>query len=481
MKKSFISQFADLFFGSALGLVLGVVTTPLITRLVSPSVYGQFSLFNTYAMLAMSVLTLGLDQALCRYFFAKDDLQYKKGFFQFSLLLATSIAFICAIIAIVVFRVSEWDFGFDFKYLMSLIVVILLMLIYRFSTMLIRLSYKTKLYSSLNILKRATYIIFALLFLLKSQIDALYALIFATLISELICLVIAIIPEKKYYKLSIESIKNLGQTVKHSRIIKFGLPLIVATGVMHIFQATDKLCVNYFGSYTDVGIYAGAQNIISIFAIIQTSFNTLWAPKAVEHFEKDRNDTSFFVKMNAYITVAMFIFGATVLLFKDIIILFLGEEYRSATYIFPFLMFNPIMYTISETTVQGITFFEKTQKQVYIVIASAVLNLLLNLILIPVLGPKGAAVSTGLSYILFFTLRTLISNHYYKVHYPLRNCYLLVVCFMALCTYSMYHSFNFLFVLFYAAFLIVLYFLYKPYIHELISILHKKFGKFRFR
>ena len=44
------------------------------------------------------------------------------------------------------------------------------------------------------------------------------------------------------------------------------------------------------------------------------------------------------------------------IMFKDLIILLLGKDYREASMVIPFLVFMPLMYTISETTVGGIDF-----------------------------------------------------------------------------------------------------------------------------
>ena len=125
-------------------------------------------------------------------------------------------------------------------------------------------------------------------------------------------------------------------------------------GITILFQTADKLALNAYGTYSDVGIYSSTMTLVNVFAIVQTSFNTLWAPMAVEHYSKDPNDKSLYYKGNQIITVIMFFIGLTLILFKDVFALLLGEKYREAAYILPFLIFNPIMYTISETTVNGL-------------------------------------------------------------------------------------------------------------------------------
>jgi O-antigen/teichoic acid export membrane protein len=77
--------------------------------------------------------------------------------------------------------------------------------------------------------------------------------------------------------------------------------------------------------------------------------------------------------------------------------------------IFPFLLFSPIMYSVSETTVVWINFKKKTYWHIVITAVSALVNYIGNALLVPVYAARGAAISTGVSYIVFFWMRTMIS------------------------------------------------------------------------
>ena len=77
MKNSVLKQFFVIGTGTIINMLLGVITVPIITRIVSPDINGQFSLFDTYANIAVMVLCLGLDQALVRYYYKSDEPSYK--------------------------------------------------------------------------------------------------------------------------------------------------------------------------------------------------------------------------------------------------------------------------------------------------------------------------------------------------------------------------------------------------------------------
>lgn len=208
--------------------------------------------------------------------------------------------------------------------------------------------------------------------------------------------------------------------VPNKTLLYYALPFVISYGVAEIFQALDKIALNHYCSYAEVGVYSSAMNIIRIFLIIQVTFNALWSPMQVEHYTNNPEDHSFYQKGNLIITAIMFMLGISIVLIKDLLAFFLGARYREAVYILPFLIFNPIMYTVSETTVGGLVFHNKSMLQVVVSVVACLANLLGNSILVPMYGCQGAAVSTGISYIVFFIMRTFLSNKYYYTDFRLK-------------------------------------------------------------
>jgi len=232
-------------------------------------------------------------------------------------------------------------------------------------------------------------------------------------------------------------------------------------GIATLFQAIDKISLNMYCSYTEVGIYSSTMTLVNIFAIIQTTFNTLWQPMAVEHYTNEPEDRKFYQQGNQIITVVMFFIGVSLILVKDVFAILLGEKYREAAYILPFLIFNPIMYTISETTVSGLVFMKKSKQQVIVSVGACVTNIIGNIILVPEYGCQGAAISTGLSYIVFYTLRTFLSNRYFYVNYRLKKFYTLTAVVVVYAFYNTFVEFNVGAVVGYVICLFVLILLYK--------------------
>lgn len=458
-KNSTAKQFFQIGLSTVINMVIGVLTTPIITRLVLPEDYGKFALFNTYSSIIMIVLCLGLDQALVRYFYRKEEENYRICLFRKLLLIPLPALIIASVVIFVVFAINGKVFSIDDTAIVILFIVNLFVCAFnRFSFLLLRLRYHTGWYSIINIIHKASYVLLVIFGALVFKEGFLLILVASTVISAIIMQIMSVIAEKEYYITKTEKV-SIDLSLK--TLVKYSFPLMISSCVFTAFQAIDRLSIEQLMTYTDVGIYSSAQNLMSVFAIIQTTFNTIWSPKAIEHYEQKPDDTNFYKNVHQLMVVIMFVFGTTVLVSKDIIVLLLGEKYREAAYVIPFLMFNPIMYTISETTVNGLYFKEKSYWHIIITFASCLVNIFLNNMLIPIYGIKGAAISTGISYIVFFELRTLLSNKYYYIKYGLLRLHVVLCAAVVFAWKCMFFRTDFVTIIMYVVFLAIIAVLYK--------------------
>ena len=471
-KNNFLEHFLVIGLGTIINLLLGLLTTPIITRLVDPIEYGKLSIFTMYSSIALMTLCLGLDQALVRYYYECKSVNEKKTLLIKCIVLPIILSVLLSIS--VVFLSCLSIIKFNTFLVTTLCLYTIIQIIYRFSILVIRLEYKSKMFSFLNILLKILYIILAVPLLIFSKFDSLTILIFSTTFSAFICMVVSIFFQRDIWK----SDRAKNSSIKKKELLKYAYPYVFSMGITTLFQAVDKISLNIYGTYSDVGIYSSAMSLVHIFAIVQSSFNTLWTPMAVEHYTKDKEDRSFYQKGNKIITVIMFFLGISLILFKDVFSFLLGEKYREAAYILPFLIFNPIMYTISETTVSGLVFMKKSKLQVVVAIVSCLTNIVGNLILVPIFGCKGAAMSTGISYIMFFTLRTVLSNKHFYVDYELKKFYILTIIVIFYALYNTFVEFNLFSIFGYVLIIVILCILYKETImfcfNYIIRFLRKK-------
>ncbi len=463
--ESVLSGFLHIGFGTAINMIIGFFTTPIITRLVDPTEYGRLSIFNMYISISIMVLCMGLDQALVRYYYKDNRIEYKRW-----LIFNCSISpILISIVFVTLFSSIVWLLALPFKFsdvLLLLSFGIVGHLLYRFGTLVLRLEGKNKLYSAVYVANKSIYILTALGLIIFTDWNRFYCLAFATVFAFCSTALFSILMSRRNWRITTG---NRYEGVTRRELVKYGLPFIVSMGLTTLFQSIDKMSLDHFCDYATVGVYTSAVTIVSVFAIIQTTFNTMWAPMMVKHYESAPEDREFYAKYNAIITVVMFAFGLTLILFKDLFGLLLGAKYRDAAYIVPFLVLEPIMFTISETTVTGIVVKNKSKMHIVVGGIACMTNIIGNTILIPLIGPKGAAISTGLSYIVFLLVRTVISNQYYKVGYMFKQFGIITFVLIVFAALNSYFKFGIWTVISYLISICILLFLYQEYVTFLFA------------
>ena len=418
--KKFINKLIQFSVGPIVGAFIGFITIPLTTNLISPAEYGKVSMFNTIQSILTMTVFLGMDQAFVRYYNSEEN--KIKLLFNSIILPMVLVILLISFIPVFSSNISEFLFGCDVYnipvYFMML--TIPLMVIERFLLLQMRMEEKAIQYSIFNIFIKITVFILTfilLIFVRGDFLSVVYSIIFGQMIGDLVLI--------SMYIKKIKIKKNFIDKEKIKELAKFGVPLVPAAIIGLLLNSLDTIFLRHFCDFSQLGLYSAANKFVSILNIIQTSFTTFWVPIAYRWYNEKKSN-SYFSIVSESIAFIMTIIFLIILLFKNIIVLILSKNYLEAKYIAPFLLFFPIMYTMSETTTLGIPFSKKTYYNTVISTISLIINLILNTLLIPKYGAIGAAIATAISYIAFFWARTLISRKLWY-NFKLKKFYLYTI------------------------------------------------------
>ena len=470
MKNNLIKKFLSFSIGGYINILIGLFTVPVTTRILSPEQYGISSLITTITSFMFVICCLGMEQGFVRFFY--EEKEENRGSLLYNCLFypifVSSIVFI--FIYILRDKISIFLLGNKEKNIWLIFIgLIFFSSLNNFSLLIIRMQQKGKLYSFFNVLSKSLEFLFILI-LYKLYGDNYKTLIFATLFSLMLVVTISIIIEKNIWKF-----KGKAKTGK-KEILLFSFPLTLTMALSWVFGSSDKIIIKMLSNTTELGLYSGAFKVIALLSVIQTGFTTFWTPVSLEHYIKNSEDLNFYKKANDYLSLIFFSIGIGILMFRNIIVLLLGNKYYEAIYIMPMLIFIPIMYLLSETTHLGISFMKKTEYHLYISIIVAIFNLIGNILLVPRFGAKGAALSTGVSYILFFSLKTYFSLKLINFGFNLKRIY---ICILLLFIYAfILNYYNNIYLTLIIGFLVELciLFIYSPVIKRLYKLYKKNYG-----
>ncbi|AOH55839.1 hypothetical protein ABE28_015865 [Peribacillus muralis] len=417
---SLMKKFLSFSIGNWVSLLIALISTPIITRIISPEDFGVFSLFTIILNLLLMISMLGTDQSYGRFYYEVD-----KGLRKNLLFYCLRISFFMLIaIALIILIFREYAVFFlfdsnDFNLIILLLIGLVMSIFNRFSLLVVRMEQRGGLYSVLQVTtKLLDFGILLLIYYSYFNIKEYYIPIISMIVTCLAVSLIAIILTKENWKLSKGDPGNK-KTYNYRQLISYGFPLAITMIMTWVFQYTDRFFIKALGDYRELGLYAAAFKLVAILTIIQISFTTFWVPLSNQKYQENNQDRQFFSRMFSLVSFAMTAIGFILIFSKDLLKIMFGEQYMEAVYIFPMLVLVPVMYTISEISVVGINFNKKPKYHILISVLVCLVSIIGNLGLVPYLGAKGAAISTGVSYVFFLILRTNfgVKNFSFNINY----------------------------------------------------------------
>ncbi|WP_044338413.1 MULTISPECIES: oligosaccharide flippase family protein [Rossellomorea] len=210
-------------------------------------------------------------------------------------------------------------------------------------------------------------------------------------------------------------------------VVKYSIPFIAALSMEAIILNTDRYLIGWLMDKASVGIYAVSYDLAKqILFLLMMIINLAAYPLVVKALEtggikecqKQLNEnTSLLLLVSVPATTGM------ILLSDSFTGIFLGESYqgKAAT------IFSLIALAIF---IQGFKMYyfdlafqlgKNTKLQIWPVLAAAVLNVVLNLLLIPEYGIFGSAYATIISYVVSVLLSALIGKKIFPLTFPFKE------------------------------------------------------------
>lgn len=179
--------------------------------------------------------------------------------------------------------------------------------------------------------------------------------------------------------------------------------LLLMNGFRTAITRMDVILIGVLLSTSAAGIYATAAALVTLIGFGLVAVNSVIAPMLSELYSQNKMKALQRLATN----VAYLIFGYTVLttfgvvLFGETLLSLFGEEFTLAYGVLIVLMFSKIVNSLTGSVGYMLTMTGNQRAALRIVAMSSVINLLLNLILIPAYGMIGAALAGVLATMLW--------------------------------------------------------------------------------
>lgn len=208
------------------------------------------------------------------------------------------------------------------------------------------------------------------------------------------------------------------------KMLSYSWPLLIFGMAGIVNETFDRVILKHLlpGTTTEamaqLGIYGACYKVSILMTLFIQTYRYAAEPFFFDQAKGQHPQDTYARMMHYFLIVCLFIF-LSIMLFLDIVMLFVGEAYREGAPVVPVLLlanlFLGIFYNLS-------IWFKLTDKTTYgaiISVIGAVITLLLNFLLIPKFGYMGAAWATFACYASMMVISYFLGRKYYPVKYNL--------------------------------------------------------------
>lgn len=402
-------QIAAFAIGPIGGAVLGLVTLPVITWFFSQEDVGRMAMFQVTLSFGVLLFSLGLDQSYVREF---HEAEHKPALLKRAMLPGL-ILLVITVLVLLSFGGALGGWLFDvLQWHLSVLVALGLLVSYisRFLSLVLRMNERGLAFSMSQLLPKLLLLVIIGGYVAVGANRNLTNLVLAnTAAITFVCAIYGWNTRTEW----LEGIRSKLDVVQLKSMLQFGLPLILGGLAFWGLTAIDKVFLRTLASFEELGVYSVSVSFAAAATILQSVFSTVWAPTVYKWASAGQGLENVH-KVSRYI-LALVVLGFSLAgLLSWVVTLFLPANYAAVQWIVVSCIGYPLLYTLSETTVVGIGISKRSSFAMLAACIAFAVNLVGNWWLIPIYGAAGAAVSTCVSFWIFFVLRTEFSIYVWK-------------------------------------------------------------------
>ena len=403
MLRRFAAHTTNYTIASVLITLAGLVSFPILTRILDVSEYGVMNLVATALALTVGLGKLGMQHATLRFYSEVKSGKRSIGLNAYTSTVVWGMACVGLCVSVAWAFASQWlpaSLWNDERVRTFMLVTSGLILVRVVDSSLVnQLSAQERsgVLMIYNVVRRyfALALLLGVLFWVAGN---LWGFFIATIVGEVIPVLIL-----GYWMLRKEFPRpGVFSPPLFKEMLAFGIPMMGYELSTVILSMGDRYFIQNILGAESLGVYSAAYNLcdyiksmllVSLVAAAQPMYMRIWE-------EKGKEETVQFLKrfMHIYVLAAALVIAGLASIGHELLILLASEKYRSGAVIVPYVMAGMAMHAVVIVVGAGLYLEKRSKTVMVLILCAAVLNILLNLLLLPRIGLIGAAVANLLSF-----------------------------------------------------------------------------------
>lgn len=377
-------------------MLLGFPITVVLGRYLGADDLGLYRMVNTIFGTVMLFVTIGIPAAVIKYVAEFRDNDKKLGQIVSGGLITSILLGLISFIFIYV-SASLFAAVFHMPELSGLLKILAFAFPFSVVTgmlfgLLNGLREMTK-NAWISIIQSASMLIFTFLLIFNYGVNgAVVGIVFSYVMTTLLLIFVQKIPNLTFSNFSDNAFQ----------LINFGSKTVLSNAINLINYQADILMIGYFMTKTDVGVYSVAVMFAKLIWILPDSIQKITFPLISEYHAKEMNGSIHILVDKCMKYSCLFlVFGTTFFIFfgNRVISLIFGAEFEHSYFPLIILLIGTVLYGITKSVGSIFASVGKVSLVYKIPLISAISNIVLNIVLIPIYGMNGAALATTISLI----------------------------------------------------------------------------------
>ncbi len=403
--KKLMSNTIIFSIGTFSSKLLVFLLMPLYTRVLSPSDYGTVDIITQTASLLMPVVSLSIASGIIR--FGLDKRIDKSDVFSIGL-----VTILAGFGVFFLFSPLLKKITFISQYTLLIYLYVFMALIKQLCAEFVRSKQYVKLYAFDGILATVLTIILNVLFLVVFK-WGITGYVLATIVADTLC------------TLFLFTIAGLHRYIKlgHWRpglwgsMMRYCIPMIPSAVFWWITNVSDRYMVTYYLGEGANGLYAASYKVPTAIVLLSTIFSDAWQISAVESADSKKRSAFFSNVFSSFQSLLFLGSSGLIMMAKFITSILVSQTFYDSWRYIPVLVIATL-FNCFATFIGSVYLVEKKTTLILgTVISGALINIVLNLALIPRVGVNGAAIATLASYFVIYLIRAANSRKYIKINF----------------------------------------------------------------
>ncbi len=412
MSKKMVTNSIYYTIGKMLPMLVSFLMVPIYTQYLLPSEYGIVNNMAALQYVFGIVFSMGVEYSLFRLYYDYKDEKSKREFLgsAFWIIMIFSIISISLLYSLSNSVENIYSSISFYPFYSIMIITTFVGMFQTVSRIIFIITEQGKTYLIVGVVQLVISLLLNVYFIIVLQqkaIGVLKALMYTNIL---------MLPPYLYYQF--KHSKLYFNTAMLKSILKYSLPLLPASLAGWILNSSDRIFIDRYFDLTEVGLYSLGYKIAYIFVLLTTSIRLAYNPiyYKIANSEYITNAKNKLSNYNHYYYLFSISFAFLTIFFsKEFIGVFLNEKYFEAWKILTLIVFASLILESSSIFRMAIYQSKKTYYVTLTVIGVAVLNLLLNWLLIPIYRMYGAAYATIICSVIMMYLHYLVAKKCYFI------------------------------------------------------------------